>query len=193
MHVLARARLVLARHPSLYWSAAAVLAAGAALVAADAAAGVDEARRSWGETRTVVLALGPVAPGAPLAGSTEVRAVPLPLVPADALAALTGAEVARQHLTAGEIVVAHDVAATSGPAALVPDGWRGVPVREPVPSGASVGDRVAVVAGGVELAADAVVVGHLPDGLVVAVPHQQAPQVAQASASGELVVVLRPG
>ncbi len=88
--------------------------------------------------------------------------------------------------------MAHDVAATSGPRALIPDGWRAVPVAEPVPSGAVVGDQVAAVSGGIVVAGEGVVVGLLADGVLVAVASDVAPQVAHAATAGELTLLLVP-
>lgn len=190
--MLARARHVLARRPWLYWLIVVALGAGAALLTASALAGIDTARRAWGTTRAVVVATADLVPGQPLAGRTEVVARPAPTVANGALTAVPADAIARQHVLAGEVVVDADVAATGGPAALIPDGWRGVPVAEPVPSGATVGDRVSAVASGAVLAADGIVVAQAADTLVVAVPGAEAAAVAAASATGELVLLLVP-
>jgi hypothetical protein len=99
---------------------------------------------------------------------------------------------ARQRVGAGEIVMAHDVSATPGPRALIPDGWRAVPVAELVPLGAAVGDEVTAASGGVVLADDGVVVAELADGVLVAVPADVAAQVAHASVTAELTLMLEP-
>jgi SAF domain len=192
MNLVARVRHVLARRPWLYWLGVLVLAAIAGLVVADAAARVDAARRAWGVTRPVVVAAADVAPGELLDGVTEVRARPEPMVPVDAVSDLPADATARQRIAAGEIVTDHDVAATAGPRSLIPDGWRAVPVAEPVPSGAAVGDDVAVASGGIVVAGEGVVVGVLSDGVLVAVPADVAPQVAQASATADLTLLLKP-
>ncbi len=95
---------------------------------ADAAAGVEAARRSWGTTQPVVVAAVDVVPGQLLTDHVEVRTRPEPMVPAGAVSELPSTATARQRIAAGEIVMAHDVAATDGPQALIPDGWRAVPV-----------------------------------------------------------------
>jgi hypothetical protein len=192
MNLVARVRHVLARRPWLYWSAVLLLAAIAGLVVADAAARVDAARRAWGVTRPVVVAVADVAPGEVLDDVTDVRALPEPMVPVDAVSELPAEATARQRIAAGEIVTAHDVAATAGPQALIPDGWRAVPVAEPVPSGAAVGDDVEVASGGIVVAGEGVVVGTLADGVLVAVSADVAAQVAQASATGEVTLLLKP-
>ena len=95
-------------------------------------------------------------------------------------------------MRAGEVLVDADVVAASNPAALVPPGWRAVAVAEPVPSGARVGDRVEVAAGGLRLSEDGVVVASADGAVVVAVPLAVAPMVAHASATGDAVLLLAP-
>jgi hypothetical protein len=192
MNPVARVRHVLARRPWLYWVAVALLAGTAGLAAADAASGVDTARRAWGTTRPVVVAAVDVAPGTALDGVTAVRSLPAPMVPVGAVVELSPDATARQQLAAGEIVMAHDVAATTAPRALIPEGWRAVAVAEPVPSGAAVGDEVAAASGGIAVADEGIVVGRLAEGILVAVPAGVAPQVAHAATAGELTLLLAP-
>jgi hypothetical protein len=192
MNLVARGRYVLARRPWIYWAIVAAVALAAGLVVADAAAGIDDARRSWGVTRPVVVASADIAPGEPLAGRTTTADRPEPALAESALSSLPSGAVARQHIAAGEAVVAGDVAATAGPRSLVPDGWAAVAVAEAVPSGAAVGDPVVSVAGGVVLADEGVVVGRSGDAVLVAVPIDDAPAVAHAVATGELSLLLVP-
>lgn len=192
MNPVARFRHVLARRPWLYWVAVLALAAAAGWVAAGAASALDDARTRWGTTHEVVVATVDIAPGEPLAGNTTVRDLPTPAVPIRALDELPVDARARQRVTAGEVVVEADVVATAGPQALIPDGWSAIAVAEAVPSGAAVGDAVRAVAGGIVLAADAVVVGQRADAIVVAVPAEDAPQVAMAATTGELSLLLEP-
>ena len=192
MNPVARARHVLARRPWLYWSAVLALAAAAGGAVAHGAARVDDARRSWGTSRDVLVATVDIAPGDDLATRTEVRARPLPVVPDATIGSVPAGATARQHIAAGEAVVAVDVAPTAGPQALIPSGSVAVAVAEAVPSGAAVGDRVVVVAGGVVLADAAVVVGLDAGTVLVAVPRDEAALVAQAAASGDLALLLVP-
>ena len=192
MHLLARARHVVARRPWLYWLVVVVLAGGGALITAGAVAGIDDARRSWGETRPVLVATTDLDPGDALVGRTELRPRPVPMLPEDAIDRATPDAVTRQHVAAGEVLVDADVASGTLPAALIPAGWQGVPVAEAVTSGVAVGDRVAVASTGAVLAADGVVVGLTESGPIVAVPSDEAPRVAQAAASGELVLLVLP-
>lgn len=190
MHPVARLRHVLARRPWLYWSVVAALAGGIAVAAASAVAGVDDARRAWGATRSVVVAVADLAPGDPLTGHTELRAHPAPMVPSSALGAVPSGAIARQRVAAGEVLVEVDVAAGHLPVALVPPGWRGVAVAETVPSGAVVGDHVAAASGGAIVADDGVIVGRAESTVVVAVPAADAPAVAAAANAGDLTLLL---
>ena len=177
MNPVARARHVLARRPWLYWSAVLVLAAGAGWAVAAAAAGVDDARRAWGTTprraRRHRRHRARRRPGDPHRGAGPTRPGGPPRPPSTRCP--PGA-IARQHVAAGEALVAVDVAPTSGPQALIPAGSVAVAVAEAVPSGAAVGDRVVAASGGVVLAADAVVVGLTADAVLVAVPVDEAPR-----------------
>lgn len=192
MHVAARLRYVLARHRWLYWAAVLLLGGATALVVASATAAVDDARRSWGETRPVLVATADLVPGDPLDGAAELRALPVPMIPAAALGAARAGAVARQHVATGEVVVSADVAATASPQALIPAGWSAVAVAEAVPTGAVTGDEVTAVAEGVVLAARGVVVGRSGDAVLVAVPDGDGPAVAMAAASGTLALLLVP-
>ena len=192
MNPVARARHVLARRPWLYWSAVLALAALAGWTVAGAAAGVDDARRAWGATREVVVATEDLAPGEPLSGRVDVRPRPAPAVADAAVTSVPSGATARQHVAAGETVVAADVAATGGPQAFIPAGWVAVAVAEAVPVGAAIGDRVALVGGGVLLASEGTVVGRTTEALLVAVPAGDGPPVAHASSTGELALLLLP-
>ena len=104
--------------------------------------------------------------------------------------AVDPAQVARQHVSSGEVVTEVDVTAGDGPQALVPPGHVAVAVDEAVPSGAAIGDRVLVAADGIELARGVVAAaGETP---VVAVPEQDGPVVAAAAAGGSVMLLLEP-
>ena len=190
MLVFVRVSQRLARSPWMYWLLVAAVAVLAAALVARAMAGVDAARDTWGEARAVFVATADIAPGERIAGSARQRDLPRPVVPPSAVGELEPAAVARQSIRAGEVIVRHDVAAAGGPQALIPQGWIAVPVAESVPSGARPGDRVRVAAAGAELAPDGVVVGTAPGIVLVAVAADRAAPLAQASASGDAVVML---
>ena len=65
MHQLAWVRLMVARHPWIYWLSITVVAGMVGLGAARALADVDAARRSWGEQQTVWVASAATEPGQP--------------------------------------------------------------------------------------------------------------------------------
>ena len=187
-------RRLLARRPWIHWLVvfAAAVATGAAL--RERVAGVDDARRAWGEAREVLVARRDTTPGEAL--EVEVRELPAAVVPLGALAPEARAQplVARQAVTAGEIVTAIDVgrAGDAGPTALLPDGWAAVPIVESPAAGAAVGERVQIVGDGVVLASDAIVVGYHHDVTLVAVPVAVAPMVAAGAHAGGLTVLLVP-
>jgi hypothetical protein len=191
MSLPARLRLVLARSPWLYWTIVAILAAFAGLMVMRAADSVGAARDRWGESRPALVATHDVAPGEPLAPATQLRDLPAPMLPAGALSELDAGAIARQRVAAGEVLVAHDASPSATPQSLIPEGWLAAAIAEAVPSGARVGDRVTVATGGVVLADDGVVVGIVDDALLVAIPADAAPQVANAASSGDIAVLLR--
>ena len=193
MMVLVHVRRVLARRPWLYWAGVGVLAVLAGALVSEAASGIDDAKAAWGEPHPVLVASVDVEPGDDLEGATERREVPTPLVPPGAATDLGAGAVARQRIGIGEIVMVHDVVATGGPQALMPDGWLAVAIAEPVPSGARIGDDVAVASGGIAHADDGIVVGVGAESLLIAVPAGAAAAVAHATSSGDVAVLLRSG
>ena len=183
-------RRLVARRPWVHWLAVAVLAGGTASAVAARLDDVDATRRAWGDTARVAVAARPHEPGAPLV--VHVAEVPVALVPDAAIRPPgTAALVARQRIAEGEIVTAPDVTG-AGPLALVPEGWLAVPVVESPPSGAAVGDRVAIVSEGVVLTGEAVVVDVRDDVTLIAVPAEAAPAVPAAAAAGALAVLRAP-
>ncbi|MFT3852924.1 MAG: hypothetical protein QM733_09325 [Ilumatobacteraceae bacterium] len=184
MHVVARVRLFLVRHPWVWWAAIAVVAIVVGVSVGGAVRRLDEERRSWGEPRQVWVAMADTAPGEPIVA--DARTYPVSMVPAGALDA-PPAGAARQRIAAGEVIVADDVTTTGTPG-LIPPGWVAVPVAQRSPV-AHVGDEVAAFADGRHLA-DGVVVAVDADQVVVAIPAESAPAVTQAVPGGAVVVGL---
>jgi hypothetical protein len=114
------------------------------------------------------------------------------MIPAGAIGDVADGARSRQHVRAGEILVAPDVVPSAAPRALIPPGWSAVAVAEAVPSGAAVGDDVAASSGGVVVASEGIVVGQLDEAVLVAVPDDDAAAVAAASAAGDVSLLLRP-
>jgi len=188
-----RVRRLLARRPWLYWLAIGVLATAAYAALAARSRAYDAARDRWADTGPVLVARRPIAPGDELAGAVARAEWPRALRPADALIGIDPDAVARQHVGVGEVVTAVDVAPLTGPLALVPDGWVVVPVVEAPSSGATLGERVRVVSGGIVVSADARVVGTIgPDVTLVAVPDADAATVSAAVEARAVVLVRRP-
>jgi hypothetical protein len=145
-----RARRLAAR-PAVRRVAVAVLALVTGLVAASLVRAGDEARRSWGATRPVAVAVRGLEPGDTVtADAVEVRDLPEAVVPSGALDEAPTGAIARQAVVAGEALVEGRLAphGLTGTAALVPAGHRAVAV--PVgPTGApplAIGDLVDVLA-----------------------------------------------
>ena len=104
-------------------------------------------------------------------------------------AAPTGS-IARQHVGPGEILTDNDVVGSMSD--TVPVGWRTVAVAADERTlEVSTGDRVDVVADGVVLAADGLVIARQTSTVVVAVPAELAPLVAVAALDGRAVLVGR--
>ena len=187
-------RRLLARRPWIHWLVVftAALATGAAVRAHVSA--VDDARRAWGDAREVLVARADTRPGEAL--EVEVREVPSAVIPRDALErdASRAQLVARQDVSAGEIVTTIDVgrAGQAGPAALLPDGWAAVPIVEAPAADAPIGARVQIAGDGVVLAADAIVVGYHDDVTLVAVPVDVAAMVAAGAQAGGVALLLVP-
>jgi hypothetical protein len=187
-------RRLLARRPWIHWLVVLAVAVATGAVLRERVAGIDEARRAWGASRAVLVARRDTRPGELL--EIDAREVPAAVVPPGALDGTpnTAQLVARQDVSAGEIVTAVDVgrADLDGPAALIPDGWSAVPIVEAPASGAAIGSRVRVVGDGVVLAPDAMIVGYHDDVTLVGVPTEAAAMVAAGAQSGGVTVLLLP-
>jgi hypothetical protein len=188
VHQLAWVRLMVARHPSIYWLSIAVVAALAGLSAARAMADVDTARRSWGEQTTVWMAAAEIEPGQPI--SADSRVVPRAVVPAGAVAVAPDEVIARQHIGQGEIVVESDLSA-SGSVGLIPDGWVSFAVAAPVTHFA-VGDHVDVYSADRFIGAGLVIDAGESE-LMVAIPTAAAPAMSTALLDNTVTLALTLG
>jgi hypothetical protein len=165
-----------------------VAAAGAAVAMHDRAARVDASRSAWGSTRSVWIAAAEHQPGDVL--RVERRDLPAAMLP-DGVAIDVAGDIARGHLSRGEVVLAADVTAVAGPQSLTPSGWVVVPIVESPASGASIGDRVRAVGDGV-VGADGLVVGGDGDVTLVAVPQDAGPTIAGLASVGGVTLLLVP-
>jgi hypothetical protein len=187
VHLLARVRLTMARHPSIYWLVIAVVAGTVAIGTARALAGVDAQRRSWGQQATVWVASAAIEPGQPI--HSDRRQVPRALVPPGAVEVAPDDVVARQRIGSGEIINEVDVA-TPGPAGLIPDGWAAFAVPAPVEH-LTGGDHVRVYAVD-QFVAVGVVVEVSDSESMVAIPVEAAPAMATALLADTVTIALTP-
>ena len=191
MHVVARARLVLARRPWIHWTATIALAAGAGSVMQARMNDVERARDAWGSTLTVYVASRAHEPGDPL---TVHRAeVPRAIVPDSAITDGAAGTRVRQRVAKGEIVTDVDVTSRPGPASGAPPGTVVVAVAADAAAGyVPIGSRVQVSADGVIIADTATVTDASDDLVFVAVDRSVGATVAAAERSGLATILLVP-
>ena len=185
--MLARIRLVLARHPWAYWLVVSVVAAMVAVSVSRAMAGVEAARRSWGDQEAVWVASAAIEPGQPI--RAEHRQVPLALAPESAITAVAPDAVAHQHIARGAIITEVDVAAP-GPTGLIPDGWLAFAIPAASAHFAA-GDRLRVYAGDQFVAAGLVIDRGEAD-VMVAIPVDAGPAMAAAILANNVTIALTP-
>jgi hypothetical protein len=188
MHVLPRIRMMVARHPWIYWIVIMALAGSVGLGAARAVAAVEAERRSWGDQATVWVATAEVAAGQPI--RAESRPVPRAVVPSDAVTKPPAGAIARQRIGRGEMVTSSDVS-VSGSAGLVPNGWVALAVSATVEHFA-IGDRVNVYAGD-RFVTDGSIIEIGETELMVAVPGEAAPDVATGVQADTVSIGLTSG
>lgn len=190
MHVAARARLVLARRPWIYWAVVATLAALAAAAVHGEMASIATERDRWGSTRTVMVTRHELEPGDEIAA--DLVTLPVAAIPERALAeAPTGARL-RQRVAAGEVLTELDLTARAGPAALADQGTAVVGLSDPLARSVVAGLRVQVTSDGVVIAEDATVTGVVDDVIFVAVDPGEAPAVAAAAQQGAASLLYLP-
>jgi len=170
----------LARHA--WWRAVVVAGAAAVGVLAWSALTVDvrDARRSWGSSAEVWVAVADHWPGEPI--RAERRVLPVVAVAVGAVDVDPRRMVARQHLGTGEVINDVDVVGSDGPFALAPPGSIVVSVADPLVVDAPVRAPVVVSSEGIVLSDDGTVVGVVDGVIRVAVPRGDAPAVAAAAA-----------
>lgn len=190
MHVIAQSRYLLARHRWIYWAAVAAVAVSAGVGVRQRLTALDDERRAWGDTRTVLVATSDLEPGdEPV---VEARRRPVAVTPPSALAEVADDVRLRQRVAAGEVLVAADVAAGPGPAALAAPGTVVVGVIDRLSPAPPVGTAVQIGSEGVVLADDARVVGGDGDVVFVAVPEQHGAAVAHAAQVGAASLLFVP-
>jgi hypothetical protein len=218
MHWIPRLRLAVARRPWIHWLIVCAVAALVATVVIGAVADARRERASWGSTARVLVATRALDAGDVVRGAAELRELPLAMVPATAVRSPTTARTVVRQVAAGAVIVDLDVAAASGPLALLPDGWLAVTVAAANQFGSgqvgsgqfgngqfgngasgdvdttaslfTVGSAAAVLADGRLVAEDAIIIAVGADVLVVAVPADVAAAVGDAANRRVAVVAL---
>lgn len=152
---------------------------------------------------TVFVATANMATGDPVS-TAEVRPllVPASLLAASVITDLPDTAFARQSIGVGEIITSINVGDKSSSITAVPTGWRTVAITSPTAlPPMAVGDHVDVIANGVVLVANAVVVSTSGEKsntgemvfitqVVIGVPAEFAPGVATAAALGDATLVV---
>ena len=187
MSIMPAVRRLVARRPWIQWLVIVALAGGVAVSVTDAMARVEAERATWGSSVTVWVAADDISPGQPIA--VDAMEVPVAVRP-DGAAADPDGTTARQAIGRGEIVTELDVVDVGD--SLSPVGWLVAPIRESLPSGAQLGDRVQVTSDGFVLAPDAMVVGFVDDVTLVAAPPDVAALLPAASTTTGVALLHTP-
>jgi Flp pilus assembly protein CpaB len=194
-------------HPITRWLAAAVVVLVAVTLYQHTVAVAVEARRRWGEERTVVVARHRIAMGEVVeADAVTTESWPAAVVPPGSVSDSPVGRTAIATIETGEVLVSARLApdGLSGVAALVPPEWRAlaIPVG-PTVVALSVGDHVDLIAGfdvgnanagqapAFIVASDAIVVAVDEQRATVAVRDRDAARVAFAIVAGTVVPALR--
>lgn len=190
MHPAVRFRVLLARHPVVYWLAIGALAVAVAVIVHQRSSAVERSRAAWGTTRTVLVAATDHEPDQ----APQVAAVELPeaVIPPSALDRLPSGARLRQRVATGEILVAADVAASAGPAARAGPGEAVVGIVDPMAPGGEVGVVVQIVGDGIVLADRATIVDLHDDVVYVSIAADRAPPVAAAARQRLASIVFLP-
>jgi hypothetical protein len=180
---MARVRVVLVRHPLLYWALVAAPLSMVAVSVESARSSAIDARDAWGATRQVWVSTSPRDIGEVV--RAERRTVPEAMVPDDAVELDPNGRVARRPATRGEVITDRDVAPS--PLALsVPPGHVALPIgQSPMPD-AEVGDGATLVLP--DGSVDGVVVAIDDEAVTVAVAMDEVPRVAAALWGATVVV-----
>jgi hypothetical protein len=190
MHVVPQARHFLARHPWVYWAAVLSLAAVVAFTLRRQSSLLEQARDQWETTRNVLVADADLGPGDPIKASS--KTLPLAAIPESAIAEVPSGARLSQRVASGEVLVTTDITQAPGPAARAEPGTMVVGLTDPLSGQVAIGMVVQIVAEGIVLAANAVVVETSDEIIFVAVPEGDAPVVAAAAQSGLAALIYLP-
>ena len=155
---------------------------------------MQSATASLGSTTTVLIATSNIEPGDIITTQlSSLRSLPRSAVTSTALHDLQIGLVAQQSISIGELLTTTNTGTSATQQLQLPAGFRSVAIVTPAAlPPMQVGDHVDIIANGVVLAADALVLGLIEDtiGVIVAVPADLSAAVASAAAIGDATLVV---
>lgn len=101
-----------ARSPGSYWILAALLAVVTATISYRLVAHADALQRSYGEAAEVLVTARAAIPGDVVDEATVLRAVPLALVPADAVSEVAPGATLARPISAGAVITSQDLSSS---------------------------------------------------------------------------------
>ena len=155
---------------------------------------MQSATTSLGLTTTVLIATSNIEPGDIITTQLfSLRMLPRSAVAPTALHDLRTGLVAQQSISIGELLTTTNTGTSTSKQLQLPVGFRSVAIVPPAAlPPMQVGDHVDIIANGVVLAADALVLGLIEDtiGVIVAVQADLSAVVASAAAIGDATLVV---
>jgi hypothetical protein len=155
---------------------------------------MQSATASLGLTTPVLIASSNIEPGDIITTQLfSLRSLPRSAVSPTALHDLQTGLVAQQSISIGELLTTTNTGTSATQQLQLPTGFRSVAIVPPAAlPPMQVGDHVDIIANGVVLAADALVLGLIEDtiGVIVAVPADLSAAVASAAAIGDATLVV---
>ena len=155
---------------------------------------MQSATTSLGLTTTVLIATSNIEPGDIITTQLfSLRMLPRSAVAPTALHDLRTGLVAQQSISIGELLTTTNTGTSATQQLQLPTGFRSVAIVPPAAlPPMQVGDHVDIIANGVVLAADALVLGLIEDtiGVIVAVQADLSAVVASAAAIGDATLVV---
>ena len=155
---------------------------------------MQSATASLGLTTSVLIATNNIEPGDLITTQLfSLRTLPRAAVAPTALHDLQTGLVAQQSISIGELLTTTNTGTSTSKQLQLPVGFRSVAIVPPAAlPPMQVGDHVDIIANGIVLAADALVLSLIEDttGVIVAVPAELSAAVASAAAIGDATLVV---
>ena len=155
---------------------------------------MQSATASLGLTTSVLIATNNIEPGDLITTQLfSLRTLPRAAVAPTALHDLQTGLVAQQSISIGELLTTTNTGTSTSKQLQLPIGFRSVAIVPPAAlPPMQVGDHVDIIANGIVLAADALVLSLIEDttGVIVAVPAELSAAVASAAAIGDATLVV---